>query len=161
MAEEAHKGYGAAVREFVFLAGILLLSACQPAQAPPRSFAPETGQIFAADNPITTCMRTPDHDERWTPGADDVALLDPVLIELIEYRLDEQDLTYEDTAQMRPELYRRNYYGFVQNGWRFILVCGRYDAEPIAMRDGGPEQFAAIFDTRRRIFTWFEFGYRA
>ena len=106
-------------------------------------------------------MHTPDHDARWTPTAADIAILDPVLIELLEYRLKEQNLTYEDTADMRPELYRRNYYGFVQNEWRFTLVCGRYDDEPAYIMDGGPSQFGAIFDTRRRIFSWFEFGFQA
>jgi hypothetical protein len=88
-------------------------------------------------------------------------MLDPVLIELIEYRLKQDNLTYEDSSDMEPEEYHRIYVGFEQRGWRYILVCGRYQAPPIKMYDGGPSQFAAIYDTRRRMFSWFEFGYRA
>lgn len=107
-------------------------------------------------------MRTPSHDARWTPSETDLAVLEPVLIELIEYRLSEENLTYQDTTAMRPELYHRNYYGLEQDGGRYILACGRYGQEPtIRILDGGPSQFGALYDTRRKTFTWFEFGYRA
>lgn len=106
-------------------------------------------------------MHIPEHDARWTPTPPDLNGLNRVLIELLEYRLLEESLTYEDTTEMRPERYHRDYFGLEREGGRFILVCGRYDAPPVYMLDGGPSQFAALYDTRRQKFEWLEFGYRA
>jgi len=151
----------APMRKFGAAFGAFMLAACQPGPPSVREFLSGTGQIVTDNSPTNVCMHTPEYDARWTPTEADLATLEPVLIELIEYRLDEDNLTYEDSADMRPEDYYRNYYGIEQSGGRYILVCGRYGEPPVRMFDGGPSQFGALFDARRRTFTWFEFGYRA
>lgn len=144
----------------MILASMATLAACQTEQPTTRSFEAQTARVMSTEHPTDVCMHTPQHDARWTPSEADISVLDPVLIELIEYRLKEDNLTYEDSTDMRPERYHRDYFGVEQEGWRFILVCGRYEETPIRAHDGGPSQFAAVFDTRRRTFTWFQFGFR-
>lgn len=150
------------MRLFVSLISALVVGACGSEAPTVRSFARDTGRIISAeDNQIGVCMHQPSHDSRWTPTEADIAILDPVLIELIEYRLMEENLAYQDTSQMRPELYHRYYAGLERDGWRYILICGRYDATPVRFFDGGPSQFATVYDTRRQTFEWFQFGGRA
>jgi|CXWL01.1.fsa_nt_gi hypothetical protein len=152
------------MRIFCLLVFALLVVACQPAGSDTRSFAPNTGQVVTAETPqeqLRACMHFPEHNARWTPTENDISTLNPVLIELIEYRLMEDNLTYGDSAEMRPEQYHRFYVGLEREGWRFIHVCGRYEATPAYILDGGPTQFAALYDTRLQKFEWFEFGYRA
>lgn len=161
MAQTARKGYGRAMRKFSALFAFLTLSACQPPGPGVREFSSGTSQIVPGNSPTTVCMHTPEHDARWTPTEADLAILEPVLIELIEYRLDEDNLTYEDSSEMLPEQYHRNYYGIERSGSRYILVCASYGVSPVRVHDGGPSQFGALLDTRRRTFSWFEFGYRA
>jgi hypothetical protein len=95
------------------------------------------------------------------PTAAEIDALNPVLIELIEYRLMEDDLTYGDSADLRPDRYHRDYFGLVRAEQRFILVCGEYGVAPRYVHDGGPSRFTAVYDVRRRSFSHFEFGYRA
>jgi len=154
------------MRIFVLLSA-LWFSACAPAADPAllvRAFEPETSRVFGAGTPserFLVCQAERNYAELWTPTQADIAMLEPVLIELIEYRLAEDNLTYEDASNWQPTGYHRDYFGVIRGGQRFILVCGEYGRTPYFVFDGGPSRFAALFDVRRRTFTWFQFGYRA
>ena len=142
----------------------LVLASCAPAPTHPKapSFAADTGTIFEAGSPdhrLTVCQADRSYDARWTPSQDDIRRIEPVLIQLLAYKLTEHRLTYDDLPSPEPRRYHRHYFGLVRGDRRFILVCGQYDSEPFAHHDGGEHRFATLYDAQHRSFTWFEFGY--
>lgn len=142
----------------------LALAACAPTPPQEPSFAADTGTIFEADVPddrLMVCQADRSFDARWTPPQAEIDRFEPVLILLLDYKLKEQRLTYDDLPSPNPSLYHRHYFGIVRGDRRFILVCGQYDREPFAHHDGGEHRFATLYDIQYRTFTQFEFGYRA
>jgi hypothetical protein len=141
------------------LIALVLLAAC--ARAGPNGFAANTGRILPASSDAACSAGDSTADARWTPRAEEIRLLDPVLLKLIEYRLAEDNLTYRDTVSLEPARYYRDYSGITRARQNYILICGQYASTPRYIHDGGPSRFIALFDVTRHTFISFEFGYRA